>query len=133
MNRIVAALSISTLALSAFALTGCTSTQSAGNSNTAVTFNKTTGNIYTTVDRSLDDCFESAKRAMNDMGYTTEESSKDVMKGIVKAREADNSRITIQLDRQSDKVTQIEANVGPFGSESKARLILDKILSRLGR
>lgn len=128
MNRILAA-----VALSAVALTGCTSTQSAGSSNTAVTFNKTTGNIYTTVDRSLDDCFEASKRAMDDMGYTTQESSKDVMKGIVKAREADNSLVTVDLSRQSDKVTQIQANVGPFGSESKARLILDKVLNRLGR
>ena len=131
MNRIVTSAALATLTLAT--LSGCTSTQSAGNSSTAVTFNKTTGNIYTTVDRSLDDSFEAAKRAMDDMGYKTEESNKDVMKGIVKAREADNSRITIQLDRQSNKVTQIEANVGPFGSESKARLILDKILSRLGR
>ena len=128
MNRIVAA-----LALSALALTGCTSTQSAGNSNTAVTFNKTTGNIYTTVDRSLDDSFEASKRAMDDMGYTTQESSKDVMKGIVKAREADNSLVTVDLSRQSDKVTQIPAKVGPFGSETKSRLILDKIHNRLGR
>ncbi len=131
MNRIVTSAALAALALTT--LSGCTSTQSAGNSNTAVTFNKTTGNIYTTVDRSLDDCFEASKRAMDDMGYTTQESNKDVMKGVIKSREADNSLISVELARQSDKVTQIEANVGPFGSESKARLILDKILSRLGR
>ena len=130
MNRTLSALALCTLAL---ALAGCTSSQTAGTSNTSVTFNKTTGNAYTTLDRSIDDCFEAAKKAMDDMGYKIEESNKDVLKGIVKAREADNSRVTVELQRKSDKVTDVEANVGAFGDEAKARLILDKILTRLGR
>ena len=130
MMRTFAFLSFLALTLSAGS---CTSSQTAGSSNTSVTFNKTTGNVYTTVDRSLDACFEASRKAMDDMGYKVEESSKDVLKGIIKAREADNSRVSVELKRKSDKVTDVEVNVGAFGSEPKARLILDKILSRLGR
>lgn len=126
---------LATLSLSAALLltAGCYSSGSAGSSSATATFNKATGNIYTTVDRSLDDAFDAAQSAMNDMGYSTESANKDALKGIIKAREADKSVVTTTLDRKSDRVTNIEVNVGPLGSEPKARLILEKIMSRLGR
>ena len=130
MSRILLSLALAALTLSA---ASCTSSQSAGNTNTTATFNKTTGNIYTTLDRNLNDCFEASKKAMGEMGYRIEKDSKDALKALITAREADNSRIDIELNHKSDTVTDIEVNVGAFGSEPKARLILDKILSRLGR
>jgi hypothetical protein len=126
------------IALTLVALTlaagACTSSQTAGNSNTTATFNKTTGNIYTTIDRSLDDCFEACKKAIaDDMSYKIDESNKDALKGIIKSHEADNSKVSVELERKSDKVTDVEVNVGAFGNEAKARIIMDKILARLGR
>jgi hypothetical protein len=70
---------------------------------------------------------------MNDMGYSTEKASQDALKGVITAREADGGRIDVTLERMADRVTEIEVSVGPFGNEAKARMILDKLLARLGR
>jgi hypothetical protein len=122
------------LALALFpAVPACTNSASAGRGESTATFNKATGNLSATTDRSLDDAFAAAKQAMNDMGYSTEKASQDALKGVIVAREADGGRIDATLFRKADRVTEIEVGVGAFGNESKARIILDKILARLGR
>ncbi|HMN42300.1 MAG TPA: DUF3568 family protein [Phycisphaerales bacterium] len=112
---------------------GCYSSASAGAGDAAATFNKATGNLTATTNSTLDAAFDAAQGAMNDMGYSTSEAKKDYLQGIIKAREADGGLVSVELERKADKVTQIEVGVGAFGNESKARLILEKILARLGR
>ncbi len=121
------------LILTSALLTGCYSSASAGKGDAAATFNKATGNLIATTNSPLDAAFDAAQGAMNDMGYSTSEAKKDYLKGIIKAREADGGLIQVDLDRKADQVTDIEVGVGAFGNESKARLILEKILHRLGR
>jgi hypothetical protein len=115
------------------ALPACTNSASAGKGDSTAVFNKATGNLTANTDRSLEDSFAASKTAMNDMGYSTEKANQDALKGVIVAREADGGRIDVTLQRKADRVTEIEVGVGAFGNESKARLILDKILARLGR
>ena len=79
----------------------------------------------------LDDAFNAAKGAMDDMQYKTEKADKDALKGLVEAREADGHKVSIGLVRKADKVSEVEVSVGAFGEEAKARMILDKMLARL--
>jgi hypothetical protein len=130
-TRTIAAMILSALLLPA--LPACTNSASAGKGDTTASFNKATGNLTATTDASLDNAFAAAKQAMNDMGYSTEKASQDALKGVITAREADGGRIDVTLERMADRVTEIEVSVGPFGNEAKARMILDKLLARLGR
>lgn len=115
----------------ALTLTACNTTSSSGKGGEQATYSSVTGNLSTTAAFSLDAAFNAAKGAMDDMQYKTDKAEKDALKGLVEARESDGHKVSIGLTRKADKVTDIEVSVGAFGQESKARLILDKMLARL--
>jgi hypothetical protein len=114
------------------ALPACTNTASAGKGDSTAVFNTVSGNLTTSTDRPIEDAFAAAKQGVSDMGYSTEKANQDALKGVIVAREADNGRVDVTLLRKAERVTEIEVGVGAFGDEAKARLILDKILARLG-
>ena len=123
--------------LAAAALTGagtggCWNTAGVGKDRTPAEFNKASGELHASVDRTLEECFDASRKAMDDMGYHIFVDAKDALHGIVKAHEADGGIIKVNSWSKAERVTTIEVDVGTFGSEAKARMIMDKILGRLG-
>jgi hypothetical protein len=112
------------------AVGGCSSSYTTGFGSEA-TFNKVTGNLDTIVEANLDQAFAATVGAIDDMQFTTVSKAKDVMKGIVTAKTADSSRVTVTLEKRSENVTGVTVGVASMGKESVARAVLDKIVARL--
>jgi len=110
---------------------GCWNTSNVGK-DTPAEFNKVTGELTASVDRNIDEAFAASRRAMDDMGYEVYVEAKDALHGVIKAHEADNSIVKVNVYRKAERVSSIEVDAGTFGSEAKARLIMEKILGRLG-
>lgn len=124
-------MTIGAVAICGLAIAGCSSNPSSQRGGEVVTYNKVSGTASTSAAATLDSAFDAAKGAMGDMQYTTESATKDALQAIVVAREADNSKVTVRMDRKAERVTEISVSIGAFGSETKARMILDKILARV--
>lgn len=113
-------------------LCGCSS-DSRGPSNSKATWNKVTGDLVTHVEAPLDRTHDAAKDAMDDLGFRIDEpaTKRDALQGMVVATDAANNKITVALNKQSDNVTRVEIDLGPFGDESKAHTILREIEDEL--
>lgn len=112
-------------------IAGCNTSPTSSRGGEQATFSKISGSISTSVAASLDRTFDAAKSAMGDMQYTTDRATKDALKGIIEAREADGRKVTTTVTRRADDITDISISVGTMGDEAKARMILDKILARV--
>ncbi len=91
------------------------------------------GEMKTTLSAPLDRAYDAAKAALvDDLQFALTDDRKDALQAIIKAREADKTQISLNLNASPDgKLTDITVRVGTFGDEAKSRLILDKIRARL--
>jgi hypothetical protein len=88
------------------------------------------GELKSVEDVSLDHAWPAAKQAMSDLEFSTTSAEKDAFHGELIARGAGDKKIVVNLDRQSDTVTEIKIRVGTFGDEAMSREILDTIKKR---
>jgi len=103
-------------------IVGCQSTGEAGSYNTL------SGNMAGTLSTPLEDAHKATIAAIQDMGYRIEKDNMDAMEAVVKAKDAADHSIDVKLKKSSDKTTEVTINQSVFtGSESKARLLFDKI------
>jgi hypothetical protein len=98
-------------------------------------YNTMTGNYSGTFDASLEKVHEATLSAMKELGYNV---SRDTMntgtgdKAEVVVRDAAHHDIEIRMKRTTDQVTELTIGQGAFtGSESRARLMFDRIRSHL--
>ncbi|MEX2218954.1 MAG: DUF3568 family protein [Phycisphaerales bacterium] len=89
------------------------------------------GEASNTFEASLDRTHAAAVRAMEDLGFPLESDSRDALEARVAARQADNTRVTINLQSLGENLTEVKVRVGTFGDESESRLIMDKIRENL--
>lgn len=120
-----------TLTAAALTLAACNTAPTSSKGGEQATFASVTGELSSTIAFTLDESFNAAKGAMDDMQFKTEKAEKDALKGIVEAREADGDKVSITVLRNAEKVTDVVVSVGAFGEQAKARMILDKMLARL--
>jgi hypothetical protein len=121
-------LAVSILALSmGVPLAGCKSAGETGG------YNPATGNLTATMDGSLERVHTATVAAAKDMGYNVKTDRKDATQGEVSVTDAANKTIDIHLRRVTDRTTEVTIDQEPvMGSESKARMLFDKIRSRTG-
>jgi len=89
------------------------------------------GELKTTQAASLDHAFTAAKKAVDELGYVTINSSRDSTKGEVVARTPGDTKVAISLARVEDNITNIGIRVGFLGDEDMSRIVLDRIKRRL--
>jgi Protein of unknown function (DUF3568) len=78
---------------------------------------------------SMDRAWNASLQAMKDLEFKVTKSQKDALEGEITAHRADDTKITILLKKQTDKVTEFRIRVGFWGDENLSRLIYDKIKS----
>lgn len=104
---------------------GCSTTTTA--SGGTATFNKASGNLSTTVNAPLDQAYEAATDAIEELQFRIDTTTKDALTGVINAETATGDDIKVTLQKQTDTVTDITIGMGPLGKESTARILLDKI------
>jgi hypothetical protein len=116
--------------LSAGSLIACTSTQPATDNNAEVRVNRVTGDTSCLTSVNLDRAYAGSLDAVRDLQFTLESEAKDAIKGIVKARTADKSLVTITLTRKADMITHINVNAGSF-NQGLAQTVMAQVQERL--
>lgn len=87
------------------------------------------GELKATEAVPFDRAWNACEAGLVDLDFFITSREKDALSGVIIARGAGDRKITIKLNRQSDKVTEIRIRVDTFGDESLSRLILEKIKS----
>lgn len=89
------------------------------------------GDLETVESKSLDVVYEAALKAMEELELRVISKPKDSLSAEINARDAQDKKITIKLKATSDETTELSIRIGIFGSESKSRLIYEKIKENL--
>ena len=92
--------------------------------------------LHATQDVSVDRAWTAANAAMQDLQFAIikDKTVKDLTSGIVYARNAKDQTVSIRLERQSDRMTEIRVRVGTFDTTANrqmAQLVYDKMKSHL--
>jgi hypothetical protein len=94
-------------------------------------YNSLTGNLTSHFEAPLDRAFAAATDAINELQFQITGSPKDALKGIITARTADGTWVTVTTERKTETLTGVTVGVGTFGGQSLAQTVMDKIAARL--
>ncbi len=89
--------------------------------------------LEVTQEVTLDKAWSAANGALKELQMPVTTSDKDGASGTLKARNAKDQPITIQLARKSDHLTEIQITVGTFDStenRTESQQIYDKMTAR---
>jgi hypothetical protein len=89
------------------------------------------GRLEATLDASPQTVVNASKAALSDLHFAEVSSRQEGLDGRVMAKTADDRKIEVRIDGQSDKVSKVVIAVGILGDESLSRQVLDKIRSNL--
>ena len=89
------------------------------------------GDLQAEESESIDVVYEAALKAVKDLELPVTSQSKDALVAEIITYDAQDKKIRIRLKASTDKTTQLSIRVGVFGSETKSRLIYQKIRDRL--
>jgi hypothetical protein len=89
------------------------------------------GDLETVQAKQLDAVYKAAQKAAEQLELNITEKTKDAMTARIVARDAQDKKITIKLAATAENTTKLSIRVGWFGSETKSRLIYQKILDNL--
>jgi hypothetical protein len=85
------------------------------------------GEVYSTEKIPFEQAWARALKAMEELEFVVTKQEKDAITGSLIARGANDKKIEVNLEKQSDELTEIRIWVGAFGDEAISKLILDKI------
>jgi hypothetical protein len=85
------------------------------------------GELKSLEDVTVAQAWVAAKQAMSDLEFSVTSEEKDAFNGQLIARGASDKKITVNLARKSDVVTEVRIRVGTFGDEAMSRKILETI------
>lgn len=89
------------------------------------------GELKSTEESSIDEVWLAALKAMEDLEFTVTSKLKDAVSGKLVAHDSKDTKIEINLEKVSDKLTEVKIRVGVFGDESLSRLILERLKKHL--
>jgi len=117
--------------LSAFALTasGCLAAAAAAGAGGTVAYMR--GDLEATVQAGPRDVAAAAETALNEMGINVLSSSSDDTGGTITARNAQDKKITIEINRLNESASTISIRVGMFGDEALSRAIYERVKASL--
>jgi hypothetical protein len=112
------------IALVALVTAGCSSTDASGVRNVA-------GSYSTIVDVTPDKATIASRKAVEDLKLNDIASSGTMFDGKVTCRTAQDSEITISIEKVGEKASRVTVRVGATGDEQMSRQILDKVNSNV--
>lgn len=89
------------------------------------------GDLQAAESEPIDVVYEATLRALKDLELHATSRSKDKLVAEIATHDAQGKDIKIKLKASTDRTTQLSIRVGVFGSETKSRLIYEKIRDNL--
>ena len=89
------------------------------------------GDLQTVESESIDDVYEATLKALGELELLPTRKSKDALGAEIVTYDAQDKKITIRLKSAAEKMTELSIRIGVFGSETKSRLIYQKIRENL--
>ena len=89
------------------------------------------GDLETVEAKGLDTVYEATQKALDELGLKVTKKAKDAMSAKIIARDAQDKKVTIKLSKTAENTTKLSIRIGTFGSETKSRLIYQKIHDNL--
>ncbi|MFT3783740.1 MAG: DUF3568 family protein [Nibricoccus sp.] len=85
------------------------------------------GEVQANFDRKFDAVARAANRALTELQFSKIEEKKDALVAILEARTAEDVRIYIKVERQTDTLTTVRIRAGTLGNEKLSYAIYNKI------
>ena len=85
------------------------------------------GDLEAVEAQDIDTVYAAAKKAVDELGLRVIEDARDALSATIVAHDAQDKRIAINLKSTTEETTKLSIRVGLFGSETKSRLIYQKI------
>jgi hypothetical protein len=89
------------------------------------------GDLQTVESAGIDSVYEATLKALQELEIQPTSKSKDALAAEIIAYDAQDKKITIKLKSAAEGTTKLSIRIGVFGSETKSRLIYQKIHDNL--
>jgi len=89
------------------------------------------GDLEAVESKKLDAVYEATLKAVDELELNVTKKTKDALSAVIIARDAQDKKITIKLSATTEDTTKLSIRIGLFGSETKSRLIYQKIHENL--
>ena len=91
------------------------------------------GDLESMESENIDSVYEAALKALQELELQPTRKSKDALGAEIITYDAQDKKITIRLKSAAEGTTKLSIRIGVFGSETKSRLIYQKIRDNLQR
>ncbi len=85
------------------------------------------GDLEAVESHSLDEVYEAAIKALDELELNVISKSKDALTATINARDAQDKKVKIILKKTAEQTTKVSIRIGTFGDETKSRLIYQKL------
>ena len=89
------------------------------------------GDLEAVESKRIDVVYEATLKAVEELELNVTKKTKDALSAVIVTRDAQDKKITIKLKATADETTKLSIRIGTFGSETKSRLIYQKIHDNL--
>ena len=89
------------------------------------------GDLESMESESVDVLYDATLKALKELELLPTRKSKDALGAEIVTYDAQDKKITIRLKSQTEGATELSIRIGVFGSETKSRLIYQKIRENL--
>ena len=89
------------------------------------------GDLEAVEAKDIDTVYKATEKALEELGLKVSKKTKDAMSAVIVARDAQDKKVTIKLNATAEETTKLSIRIGTFGSETKSRLICQKIHDNL--
>jgi hypothetical protein len=117
------------LAAVAFGTSGCVAVVAAGAGVGSAAY--VMGDLEAAEAKSIDVMYAATEKAMESLELRVTSKRKDALSAVVVARDSADKKVKVKLSATPEGTTKISIRVGVFGSQTKSRLIYDKIRANL--
>jgi endo-beta-N-acetylglucosaminidase D len=89
------------------------------------------GDLEAVEAKDIETVYKATEKALEELGLVVSKKTKDALSAKIIARDAQDKKITIKLNATTEETTKLSIRIGTFGSETKSRLIYQKICDNL--
>ncbi len=89
------------------------------------------GDLQAVESESIDEVYEATLKALNELELLPTRKTKDALGAEIVTYDAQDKKITIRLKSAAEGTTKLSIRIGVFGSETKSRMIYQKIRDNL--
>lgn len=85
------------------------------------------GELQVNIDRRFEVVERAASKAVTELQFSKIEEKKDALVAIITARTAEDIKISIKVEKQSDALTTVRIRAGTIGNEKLSYAVYNKI------